>query len=450
MDGTLFTGDQDGNVYAIDITSGEKHVLFRLGDRTVSSPTVVNGVLYIGCDDGNVYALDIETKASSDDSRVLLGTLGHHKNRVTTDPARISSHPHNSPNQRDPGKPSDEDTDSPVDSTYLSSDHTTVAIETGDTSREPDLAAVSSPPRRALTDDEIEAGEPIGSGGQGIVHQAKILDDCPPNQVALKEPQQQNRTLNKSVVESFLEEAETWEMLDNQERQKPRWNTSEHIVGIVDTGDQLPWIAMEYMDGGSLGDRLADHPDGFPIDEALWIGECICRGVELAHNNGIAHLDIKPENILFRETKDRKWDVPKLADWGGSRKLAEQTGTMEALSVEYAAPEQFEQQKFGDPDMLTDIYQVGVLLYTVFTGEPPHTGSQLAVRCAVVNDTKPKAPSDCRSELPAELDRIVLKAMAQKKSERYRTISILVNELQSLRTGDGVTKRSEKSEPESG
>lgn len=307
-------------------------------------------------------------------------------------------------------------------------------------SHEPDLDNVSSPPRRPLTYEDIETGEPIGSGGQGVVYQAEISDNDPPDQIALKEPQQQNRTLNEAVVEAFLEEAETWEMLDERERQKPRWKSSEHIVGIIDTGDQLPWIAMEYMDGGSLGDRLADHPDGLPTDEALWIGECICRGVELAHNYGIAHLDLKPENILFRETNEGAWDVPKLADWGVSRKLAEQTGTMEALSVEYAAPEQFEPQEFGDPDMLTDIYQVGVLLYTIFTGEPPHTGTQFAVMRAVVDGKKPEAPSECRSELPAELDQIVLKAIAREKSERYRTIGVLANDLQSLRTSDGVSQ----------
>jgi outer membrane protein assembly factor BamB/predicted RNA-binding protein with RPS1 domain len=311
-------------------------------------------------------------------------------------------------------------------------------------SREPDLANVSSPPRKPLTYERIETGAPIGSGGQGVVYQAEISGTDPPDRVALKEPRQDNRTLNETVVEAFLEEAETWEMLDDRERRKPRWKSSEHIVGVVDTGDQLPWIAMEYMDGGSLGDRLADHPDGLPTDEALWIGECICRGVELAHNYGIAHLDLKPENILFRETKEGAWDVPKLADWGVSRKLAERTGTMEALSVAYAAPEQFEPQEFGDPDMLTDIYQVGVLLYTIFTGEPPHTGTQLTVLRAVVDGKEPAAPSERRSELSAELDQIVLKAIAQEKSERYRTIGVLANELQSLRGGGGVSQSDQR------
>ncbi|WP_336024320.1 PQQ-binding-like beta-propeller repeat protein [Halobellus salinisoli] len=333
------------------------------------------------------------------------------------------------------------DSEAPVSATE-SGDARDAVSSAPPTSREPDLTDVSSPPRRSLSYDELEIRDPIGSGGQAVVSEAHIAGADAPEKVAVKEPLQQNETLDTAVVDAFIEEAETWKMLDDRERGKPRWEHSEHIVGVVDTGENLPWIAMEYMDGGSLADRLAEHPDGLPVDEALWIGECLCRGVELAHNYGIAHLDLKPENILFRETPDGSWDVPKLSDWGISRKLAEQTGTIEALSVACAAPEQFEPEAFGGPDMLTDVYQVGTLLYTVVTGDPPHTGSQLAIMRAVVDGEPPSPPSERRPELPTGLDRIVRKALAREKSDRYRTIGVLANELQSLRA-DGDTARSE-------
>ena len=300
--------------------------------------------------------------------------------------------------------------------------------------RQPNLTDLKSPPRIDLSYDNIHIDEAIGSGGQGIVYRATTDCGSLDETIALKQPQQQNKTLHKKLIEGFHSEAKIWKMIDTREREKSRWKKSEHIVGIVDTGEQLPWIAMEYMDGGSLGDRMRNCPDGFPIEEALWISECISRGVELAHNYGIAHLDLKPENILFRETDANKWDVPKLADWGISRRLAEQTGTIEALSVKYAAPEQFEPQEFGDPDMLTDVYQVGALLYALFTGNPPYTGNRLTVMRGVIGDETPSPLTDVRPELPEKLDQIILKSLSREKSERYRTIGMLTDEIHSLRT----------------
>lgn len=99
--------------------------------------------------------------------------------------------------------------------------------------------------------------------------------------------------------------------------------------------------------------------NGLPLDEALWTGECLCNGVKLARDYGIAHLDLKPTNVLFCETGDGKWDVPKIADWGLSRVLIEHSGSMDALLVEYAAPEQFDPSQFGDPGESTDMYQLG-------------------------------------------------------------------------------------------
>lgn len=221
-------------------------------------------------------------------------------------------------------------------------------------SRVPDVTAYSSPPRRDLDDRDIEMGEQLGRGGQAIVTAGRLPDDRPPDRVAIKEPLQPE-TLAKTAVETFLDEAATWATVDTREREKRRWVDSEFIVGVIDTGDKLPWIAMEYMDGGDLDARLDEAPDGLDRAEALWIGECVCRGVELAHNYGIAHLDLKPANVLFRDTGPSTWNLPKVADWGLARVLAEESGSMEALSVEYAAPEQFEAERFGDPDMLTDV-----------------------------------------------------------------------------------------------
>jgi len=301
----------------------------------------------------------------------------------------------------------------------------------------PDLSSVDSPPRRSISYTDLQPVEdPIGSGGNAVVYEVTLSDSTPPDCIALKEPPTNLATLNRDTVKQFLEEAETWKTLDRYERKKPRWASSEHIVGIIDTGGELPWIAMEYMDGGSLRDRLDNVPKGLPLEEALWIGECICRGIELAHNYGIAHLDLKPANVLFRETQDSTWDVPKLADWGLARRLAKETGTLDGLSVEYAAPEQFDPDEFGDPDMLTDIYQVGAIVYTLLTGEPPYTGSQTSIMYDTVCGSKLTPPSNVREECPAELDQSIETALARSKTDRYRSISDFEEALNAIRTSN--------------
>ncbi|WP_240936965.1 serine/threonine-protein kinase [Halomicrobium mukohataei] len=315
----------------------------------------------------------------------------------------------------------------------------------------PDLEAVESPPRRRLDYHQLSLDEdPIGGGGQGIVYRAGIPDATPPDKIAVKEPAVDSRTLDSDEIEMFLEEASTWETVDRREREKRRWRDSEYIVGVVDTGDDLPWIAMEYMDGGGLDDRLEASPDGLPIDEALWIGECVCRGVELAHNCGIAHLDLKPANVLFRQTAGGVWDVPKIADWGLARVLAERTGTMDGLSVTYAAPEQFEPDEFGDPDMLTDVYQVGALVYTMLTGRPPYTGSQASIIHDVVYGGQPALASSERPALSPEVDEPVMTALATEKSDRYRNIAAFEQALRAIRTEtlDGQSHTGDESAPE--
>lgn len=298
-------------------------------------------------------------------------------------------------------------------------------------SRTPDVSTAASPPRQPIEQQQLNSDrELIGSGGQGTVYLIELPEDTPPKRVAVKEPVADSRTISTDRIQTFLEEAETWQTVDRREREKQRWNDYEYIVGVIDTGDTIPWIAMEYMDGGGLDDRLAANSAGIPLNEALWIGECICRGMEIAHSNGIAHLDLKPANVLFRETSSGLWDVPKISDWGLARVLAEQTGTMEGLSVDYAAPEQFEPKEFGDPDMLTDIYQVGVLVYAMLTGEPPYTGTQLSVMRNILSDNDPDPVQNHRSNLPKVADKAILRALSREKTDRHSHIIDLRKALQ--------------------
>lgn len=235
------------------------------------------------------------------------------------------------------------------------------------------------------------------------------------------------------VRDKFRSTTETWKTVDARERNKSRWREYEHTVGVVDTGDDpIPWIAMEYMDGGDLSELLDEHPVGLSeVEQALWIGECVCKGLEIAHNHGRTHLDVKPPNVLLKETEG--WPWPKLADWGLARNLAKQSGTMEGLSLEYAAPEQLDSSKFGDPDQLTDIYQTGALVYTLLTGDPPVTRSQHEVMKQVCEGAI-SPPSERRPELPATVDATVGMALEREKLNRYDSVIDFRKALTAIRT----------------
>ncbi|WP_245835461.1 serine/threonine-protein kinase [Natronolimnobius baerhuensis] len=262
--------------------------------------------------------------------------------------------------------------------------------------------------------DRLDRDESIGRGGNADVYCATVTVDGTTHTVALKEPRIQG-TIGTQVVEEFTQEAETWAKLDDH----------DHIVGVIDWGSQpLPWIAMEHMDGGHVGDRAGE----MPFDHALWTAIVTAEAVRHAHRRGVAHLDLKPENILFRSVTDG-WDVPKVADWGLSKHLLEHSKSIEGLSPHYAAPEQFD-DNYGSADDITDVCQLGSVYYELFTGRPPFEGQPARVMNKVLTEA-PQPPSEL-ADVPPELDEILLTAMAKEKVDRYESVLYLRDALQEL------------------
>lgn len=272
--------------------------------------------------------------------------------------------------------------------------------------------SVSSPPRASLEYDDIETDKAIGSGGSADVFYATIPAD-EDAEIALKKPSL-GGTLHAESVERLLEEAKTWQQLDDH----------DHIVSVIDYGaEPLPWIAMEYMDAGHLGERI----DEMGMAQKLWTAVSITDGVYHAHRHGVAHRDLKPENILLRSVTNA-WDVPKVADWGLSKHLLEHSRSRDGLTVEYAAPEQFSQSASSDD--LTDIYQLGAVFYELFTGRPPFEGEMFAVMKQIETES-PTPPSDI-ADVPDGLDEILMTALAKEKADRYETVINLRNDLTHL------------------
>ena len=271
--------------------------------------------------------------------------------------------------------------------------------------------------RHSLSYADIEKRGELGRGGNADVYRATAVTDRGPVDIALKEPRMGGgETLHTGVVERMLQEAETWQKLDDH----------DHIVGVVDYGSQpLPWIGMEYMDAGHLGQRA----EAMSFEQKLWTAIATTEAVRHAHRRGVAHLDLKPENILFRSVENR-WDAPKVADWGLSKHLLEHSNSVEGMSPHYAAPEQFDDE-YGSTDDVTDIYQLGAVFYELFTGRPPFEGQPFEVMKQIEGE-EPTPPSEV-ADLPAALDDILLRALATEKAECHESVLYLRDDLQDLR-----------------
>jgi len=268
--------------------------------------------------------------------------------------------------------------------------------------------------RAAVDYADIEQLDLVGSGERSDVYRVRAETDSGARTLALKKPRIEGGS-DSALVANVQSEAETWAALDDH----------RNVVDVVDWGTEPePWILMEYMDGGHLGQRAGT----FQFDHAVWTAVSTVHAVRHAHRQGVVHLDLKPTNVLFRVVEDA-WDVPKVADWGLSWRLLTHSGTVEGFSPDYAAPEQVD-DSFGDPDDRTDIYQLGALCYTLFTGQAPFEGPPADVVQSVV-EGRPTPPSEV-ADLPEVVDDIVMTAMAKDRSDRYESVLYLRDDLRAL------------------
>jgi tRNA A-37 threonylcarbamoyl transferase component Bud32 len=264
---------------------------------------------------------------------------------------------------------------------------------------------------------DFDRGERIGSGGNADVYLSTFTEKDTTRTVALKEPRMRGTILAESV-ERFAREANTWSKLDRH----------DNIVSVVAYGSApVPWIALEHMEQGDLSavDSNAD------MARKLSLATQVTDAVWHAHQRGVAHLDLKPQNILLSSSEDGSGPVAKVADWGLSKMLLENSASVEGLSPQYSAPEQFDADEHGSPDNKTDIFQLGVIFYELFAGQHPFGGSATAAIHGILN-ASPVPPREHAPGLPEKIDDIVLTAMAKSKSDRYEAVVYMRDALRSV------------------
>lgn len=259
----------------------------------------------------------------------------------------------------------------------------------------------------------FEIIEEIGRGGMGVVYKAV--------QTALKRPVALKMILSamhasEEQIARFRREAEAVARVHHA-----------NIVAVYDVGEfeGSPYLALEYVDGGSLADRLYGRP--WPPQEAAVLIEALARGVYAAHQQGIIHRDLKPANILL--TRD---GVPKISDFGLAKQMDESSGWTRTGDIMgtpcYMAPEQAEGRiKLIGP--ATDIYSLGAILYELLTGQPPFRGATTLETLELVRTKEPVPPSRLAAGIPWKLETICLKCLEKKPQDRYTDARQLADDL---------------------
>lgn len=284
-------------------------------------------------------------------------------------------------------------------------------------------AAPAAPPRGRI--GRYHVLEEIGRGGMGVVYKARQIS--PGRIVAIKMILAGDHA-NARERSRLRTEAEAAAKLAHP-----------NIVQILDADyhEGLPFLVMEFVDGGTLARMIRSAPQ--PIRWASRLIETLARAIHVAHRSGIVHRDLNPTNILMTQA-----GTPKIGDFGLAKFiLAEGAGSQSGRLLgtpSYMAPEQLAPGS-RQVDARTDVYALGAVLYEMLTGTPPFRGLTPMETLCQVAEGEVVPPSKLRHGLPEDLETICLKCLDRNPAARYADARALADDLRRFQDREPILAR---------
>ena len=269
-------------------------------------------------------------------------------------------------------------------------------------------------------DGRYEIHELIGVGGMAYVY--KAYDRVEGRWVAIKILKEEFSN-NSDFLRRFRNESKAIAVLNHP-----------NIVKVYDVsfGDQIQYIVMEYIDGITLKEYI-EQEGTIRWQEAVHFTTQILMALECAHEKGIIHRDIKPQNIMLLQDGSIK-----VADFGIARFLQSETQTMtdKAIgSVHYIAPEQASGDYITDK---ADIYSVGVMLYEMLTGKLPFVADNAVSVALMQLQAKPVMPRELNPSIPRGLEQITMRAMEKNPVDRFQSAGEMLDDLDEFRRNPNI------------